>query len=208
MNVMRSAAELISSHTYALTRYGFPRPVNSFGNSISAFNASAHGSQSFALIYDRNFFLIEENKRYTPESIRRAVSIVDLAPSGEFDFYSYISRPNFGDVKTIILEIALAMPEGILSPEEMRKFNRIRHHVLSLYSMFWDTFGGGRLIHILWYGIKKNSHLSKLGINSTPELNTRILTYDIATESTDNRWAYIDSKDREAIYLSGMAKKI
>lgn len=208
MYTMRSAAELISSHTYALTRYGIPRPVNSFSNVISAFNASEHGSQSLSLVYERNFFLVDDNRGYMPTSIREAITIANLAPRTEYEFYVYISRTNIGDIKTILLEIALAMPQGILSPQEISKFEEIRQLILRLYANFWNTYGGGRVVHILWYGIKNNSHLTKLGIYSTPELNTRLLTYDISTNETSNRWKYMDSREREAIYLSDMAKAI
>lgn len=208
MGMMMATADLVSSHAYALTKYGLPRPVNSFANVVSAYNASTHGSQSFSLIYDRNFFLVDDNRGYTVSQMRNAITVLSNAPTNEYDFFTFISRPHFDDIKTIILEMALAIPVGVLNQQEVVSFNRYRQHILTLYANFWNTYGGGRLVHILWYGIKKNSHLAKKGLSSTPELNTRILVYDINNYSSDARWRYLDSKEREAIYLSGMAHSI
>lgn len=225
MYMMKATADLVSNHTLAITRYGMPRPIQSFSNIVTATRdpqvagntQMSVGTPSslgqLSLIYERNFFLVEEEKGYATNAIRNTISLLLHAPLDRFDFYRYFADSNISDSKVIALEMALAMPEGLLSPQELNEFNKRRHLILSLFDNFWNVFGGGRLIHVLWYGIKSNSYLSKLGINNTPNLKTRVLAYDLSvnptqTGHTENRWRYIESIEREAIYLSTLSRHI
>jgi len=220
MYMMKTSADLVSNHTLVNTRYGMPRPVQSFGSILTAtFDPQLVGRSSrdvgispslgeLSLIYERNFFIVEEVRRYSIGSVDSTLSIISKSPLEEYEFIRYISDTNMGDIKAIALEMAISMPENTFSVQQVEDFNKRRSHILSLYSNFWNTFGGGRAIHILWYGIRNNSHLSKFGINSTPELGTRILTYDDTSSTTTNKWKYMDSKDREVIYLSSLTKNI
>lgn len=208
MYEMRATADMISSHTYALTKYGMPRPVNSFSNVVSAYSSSDSTSQAFSLTYDRNFFLVDQDSSYNPQAVRDVLTLISNAPTTEYAFYNYISRENLNDMKTLLLEMSLGVQPGLIPAVDRIRFDRIRPFILRLYENFWQTFGGGRLVHILWYGIKHNSHLSKLGINSTPRLTTRMLLYNTNSNSTENRWQYISSADKEVLYLSQMARNI
>lgn len=237
MYEMRTTAELVSNHTLATTRYGMPRPIQSFSNIVTATRDPQVSGNTYqgggmvnqvesrglmgtpsslgqlSLIYERNFFLVEEQKGYASNAVQNTISLLMRSPVDRFDFYRYLADANVGDSKAIALEMALAMPEGVLTQQEMFEFNRRRNLILSLFQNFWDAFGGGRVVHVLWYGIKSNSYLSKLGINNTPSLKTRILTYDLSTNpnmtgSTQNRWRYIESTEREAVYLSNLSRRI
>lgn len=221
MYVMKTASDMISHHTMANTRYGMPRPVQSFSGIITASRDAQIGgitgtpsSQGqLSLIYERNFFLVGEQKGYPVNAIRSTISLLMKSPLDRYDFYRFLADMNLSDSKVIALELALVMPIKLLKPDELSEFNKRRDLILSLFEHFWDAFGGGRVVHILWYAIKNNSYLSKLGINNVPSLKTRILTYDISTNasysgSTENRWRYIENTEREAIYLSRMAMEI
>jgi len=225
MYVMRTAADLVSNHTLATTRYGMPRPIQSFSNIITAtrdpqvsgnnYNRDSAPSSlgQLSLIYERNFFLVEEQKGYASNAVKNTMSLIMRSPLDRFDFYRYLADANVGDSKAIALEMALVMPEGVLTQQELTEFNMRRDLILSLFQSFWNAFGGGRIVHVLWYGVKSNSYLSKLGINNTASLKTRMITYDISTDplstgTTSNRWKYIESTDREAIYLSSLSRNI
>lgn len=216
MYMMRAVADMVSNHTLGRTRYGMNRPIQSFSNVVTAcrdIQLSTTSMASLSLIYERNFFLVDEQKTYADNAIRNTVLLVLAAPTTRFEFYRYFADANMGDSKAIALEMALVMPVDIMDDREMQLFNERRPLILSLFNGFWSVFGGSRIVHVLWYGIKNNSHLSKLGINHSPKLKTRMIPYypsinPTLSGSTDARWRYIDSIERESIYLSNLSRQI
>lgn len=222
MYSMRTAAELVSNHAIATTRYGMMRPIQSFSNIITAtrdpgivpISSGAPSSLGqLSLIYDRNFFLVEEQRGYPPEAVRNTIALISKAPTERFEFYKYLSEANVGDSKAIALELALVIPSKTLQQQEIMEVMKRRELITTLYANFWDAFGGGRLVHVLWYGTKSNSYLKKIGIDNSSMLKTRIITYNPSTvisvpSETENKWKYIESTEREAVYLSTLSRNI
>lgn len=216
MYTMRTIADMVSTHTLAKTRYGMSRPVQSFSNVVTAcrdVQISASSMANLSLVYERNFFLVEEVKTYSESAIRNTVQLVMSAPTTRFEFYRYFSDTNIGDSKAIALEMALVMPTGVMDENQLSMFNERRPLILSLFDNFWSVFGDSRIVHVLWYGTKNNSYLSKLGINHTPTLKTRMISYCPSIDPslsgcTDARWRYIESIERESIYLSSLSRQI
>lgn len=207
MYSMRSVAELISSNTLAMNRYGFPRPVQAYGSSVSAFIATGcHSSQcALNITYDRNFFLTGSSQRMDPNVIGRAVDSVIEAPSDEYEFIRYISMINSSSIKIAILEITLSKPIS-LTGRRLSDFNRNRHHIINMYNLYWDTYVGGRILHILWYGLVQTQRAIRLGIVIDPDNKTREILHEGG--STIGGWRYITDPTVEAIYLTQMSDRV
>lgn len=204
---MRAVSELISDHSLTMTKYGLPRPIQSYGSVITAYFGNPLKSQDqFSLIYDRNFFVLKENKVYSKRSIDTAIDLLLSAPNDEFDFNRFMCREHLLDNKIIALEVALATPQKLISVSKIKVFNAKRKLLLSLFQDFWQTFSKNTMVHILWYGIKDNSHLTKIGINATPRLKTRQLLYE--NNVAESNWKYIDTIQKETLYLSVMSKNL
>ncbi len=206
MYTMRASAELLSHYAMAQSRYGMIRPLQSYGDMMTI----ARSTQSLA--YERSFFLTEGSKLYSSRAIAMAIDLLRHAPEEKVAFFYHISNPLVQDLKAILLEMALVFPEALLRQEGIdvlstrALINAKRSLILELYTRFWDVFGEGRIIHILWYSIRDNSYLMKVGIMATPSLKTRAIGY--TGDGTQEEWRYMESMDREAIYLSPMAQDI
>lgn len=208
MYQMRAVADLMNNHSLGVTKYGYPRPVQTFGSIVTVHQGTScvRSQCQLQLVYDKGFFLIDEFREYTPNLIKTAVKIVNIAPMEEFGFGKWMSRSSINNYKIIALETALAMPQGVLTEDETAEFMKRRHLLLSLYGKFWNTFGNNRIVHVLWYGIKAKSHLTRIGIGSVPLLKSRILMYNEGVSSM--RWKYIDTTDHESVFLSSLARDI
>lgn len=206
MYAMSSGAELIAHYTVVHNRYGMVRPLYSYGDMMTV----SHSHLSLA--YERNFFLTEGSKLYSPRAVEMALDVLQYAPKEPIAFYQHLSASTLQDIKVIILEMSLVFPEALLVQEGMNVasarvlMDSVRPMVLDLYRNFWEVYGEGRIVHILWYGIRDNSYLTKEGIMAKANLKTRIIGYD--GYRTKEEWNYMESVDREVVYLSPLAHKI
>lgn len=209
MYSMRSVAELMSSNTLAMNKYGFPRPVQAYGSSVSAFVATGcHSSQcALNITYDRNFFVTGISQRMDPSLVNRAIEMVLEAPSDEYEFIRYIGRINSSSIKIAILEIAITKPIS-LTGSRLANFNRKRQYILDMYGLYWDTYINGRILHILWYGLIQTQRAIRLGIVIRPENKTREILYDTDTNASIGGWRYISDIMTESVYLTQMSDRI
>lgn len=209
MYQMRGVAELISSNTMALTRYGMPRPVQTYGSVATGFSSSGCQGSICLLsqIYDSTFFLTTSRSSYMQDKILDAIRFIANAPDDKYGFAQYICRPTIADFKIIALELALAMHTSI-PKDQVEIFNKKRLLILDLFSNFWNAYGNNRIVHCLWYGIKHNSQLMKEGINSIAMGQTRVIIYDKDTNQAVNEWHYIENAEDESVYLSSIASSI
>lgn len=205
MYTMRSVAELISSNTLALNKYGMPRPVQSHGEVVSAYRSiGCVGSQcSFNITYDRNFFITGAVHKQEESTVLMAIDAVISAPREEYDLYAFLGSISSINVKMTIIEIAIAMP-SFVPYNKARAFNAKRRDILSMYKNYWDTYLGGRVMHILWYGIRQPA---RIGLNARSLLRTRELLYDKKTMSS-SKWQYLTDISTESVFLTSMSSKI
>lgn len=209
MYMMRSVAELMSSHTLAMNRYGMPRPVQSHGSIVSAYMASGcDGAQcSFNITYDRSFFTTSSIHRQEKMAIEQVMSSIAQAPDDEYEFRYYIGTLPSVSIKMGIIEAAIATPPGLRS-DHRRALDSKRSLILDMYDPYWTTYTGGRVMHILWYGLRQISRAARIGINATPSLRTRELLYNSTTSTSSSRWVYMTDPSMESVVLTNMTNVI
>lgn len=214
MYMMRTAANTVSNHTMYQTRYGMMCPLQSFGRSLIATrdpqlqegSLSSYGS--FSLAYEKYFFLPEEQNSYPPDTLTTLLEFLRHSPSDPYEFMLHISSHQNSGLKAAALETAISFPYSVFTEEEKRIFESRRKLILDLYADFWDSYMGGRIIHILWYAVKHNSQLSKARLSDSLELKTRVLFYNEYRRDTEYEWKYIDNLEREKIYHSLLSQKV
>lgn len=214
MYLMQAAADMISSRSLATTKYGMLKPVQSIGQFFTGHDGKA---DNLSMVYDNNFFVLQQNKSYSVKEIENAINEIQSMPTTEYEFFRSISKDNKPDIKIIALELSLSVIN--IQGKQYQINDPYRSLILNLYKDFWTVFTtrndkniviGGDLIHILYYSVKKNSHLTKLGIKNARNLHTRIAPF-ITKSGMDiigTKWTYIDSLDKESIYMTALSRNI
>lgn len=205
MYEMMAAANLISSGALAMTRYGYARPVRSIGETLTA-HSGKNGSV-LSSVYDKNFFLTNQNRGYGKEVVDGVIEYIAKGPKDEYGFIQHMCVQGMDFTKIVALEICIAQPD-YLTRDQVNILESRRDQILALYDNFWTVFGGSSIVHDLWYGVKPRASSSKIGISKKLEQTCRILPYTKNNLSTNFRWKYVDTSDKESVYLSYLNTKL
>lgn len=211
MYIMQAAASMISSKSLVTTRYGMLRQVKSVGNTLAGMSSS---NNTLSLVYDNNFFLVNQDKSYGLDEIISSIDYIHSLPNTEYEFNIALSNKDKPYVKVLALELSLSIIK--VNNVSYTIKNPYRTLILNLYQQYWTVFPvknnrnitiGGDMVHILWCSIKPNSHMANMGVKPKREMKTRMLSF-IESENTIDRWKYIDSVDKESIYLTALTSII
>lgn len=200
---MKSIADMISHHTIVPTKYGMFREIQLTGNIVSTYSG---GYSSLSNIYDKAFFVANDQVEYGENQIKQALSKLKDAPTEEYEFNKYISSSSLSDIKMILFELCLS--ERNINNKIYKVSDIYRNLILDLYNSFWTALENNKIIHILWYIIKSGSYLPKQGLSAIRQLKTRILNYNPIKRTSDTIWRYVDSLDKEIVYLSSVSGNI
>lgn len=211
MYTMKAGADLVSSRVYTTTKYGMLRPVQSIGNSFTAYDGKA---DTLSLAYDHNFFTLDQGKGYSARELTDVINEISKMPTSEYAFRRSLSISKINKVICLELSLTSMNVHGKLYSIS----DPYRKLIVDMYSDLWTVFTskdnkgnrtGGDIAHILYYAIKPNAHLSKTGIKADRKLRTRIARYS-SKQGMDkgHLWQYIDTVDREAIYMTALTTRV